>query len=93
LDIETAIKTRIEPQLIKAFGQRTANSLLSMATICYVTTRGTEEERCWAFIHSICTDDRVLNKRNEEPTASWEEDWQDLVAASSGQASDQIGRR
>ena len=85
MDIETAIKTRIEPQLIKAFGQRTANSLLSMATISYVTTGGTEKERCWAFIHSICTDARVLNKCNEESSARWEEDWLNLVTASSVQ--------
>jgi len=80
LDVETAIETRIKPQLIKTFGQRRANSLLTWATIAYVTTNGDEKERYRAFVHSICSDDRVVRECGERAVARWEEEWKALVA-------------
>jgi len=83
LDTETAIETRIRPQLIKAFGQRMANCLLTLATLSYVTADGDEKERYRAFVNSICSDDRVISRWGEEVVAKRKEEWEALAAAPS----------
>ena len=83
MDAETAIETRIKPQLIGAFGRQVVNSLLTHATLAYVTTDGSEEERFEAFIDSICSDDRVVSTWGERGVARQKEEWEALVTASS----------
>ena len=83
MDTETAIETRIRPQLIEALGQRVANSLLTLATLSYVTTNGDEKERYGAFVHSICSDDRVVSRWGERLVAQRKGEWEALMATSS----------
>jgi hypothetical protein len=77
---ETAIETRIEPQLVDAFGRRVANSLLTSATVCYAITNGNARERYRAFVQSICSDDRVVSAWGEQGVARQKEEWEALVA-------------
>ncbi|MBC8492270.1 MAG: hypothetical protein H8D43_00690 [Chloroflexi bacterium] len=81
MDTETAIETRIKPQLIDAFGRRVANSLLTLATVSYATTNGDEREKYRAFVHSICSDDRVISTWGERGVARQKEEWEALVTA------------
>ncbi len=50
MDIEAIIETRIKPQLVEAFGRQTANSLLTQATLSYVSADGEEQERFEVFV-------------------------------------------
>ncbi len=79
MDTETAIETKIKPQLLDAFGQRVTNSLLTLATLAYVITNGNERARYKAFVHSICSDERVISKWGTEVTARRREEWEALV--------------
>lgn len=79
MDAETAIETRIKPQLIEAFGRQVVNSLLTHATFAYVITDGSEEERFEAFIDSICSDDRVLGLWGGRTVARQRKGWGALV--------------
>jgi len=79
MDAETAIETKIKPQLIDTFGRRAANSLLTLATVCYATTSGDERERYRALVHSICSDDRVVSVWGERGVARQKEEWEALV--------------
>jgi hypothetical protein len=79
MDTETAIETRIERRLVDAFGGRVANSLLTLATVCYATTSGDARERYEAFVHSICSDDRVVSAWGEQGVARQKEEWEALV--------------
>ena len=81
MDIEIAIQTRIEPQLIDTFGRRVANSLLTLATVDYAITDGNAIDRYRAFVHSICSDDRVVSTWGEGSTARQKEEWEALVTA------------
>ena len=75
MDIEEAIESKIEPRLIEAFGRQTAKSLLTEATLAYVSTDGGEEERVAAFIDAIRSDERVGNTWSEEVTAIEVDEW------------------
>jgi hypothetical protein len=75
VDTETAIRTQIEPKLIGAFGRQVANSLLTRATLCYVTAQGGEENRYEAFVHSICSDPRIVRAWGTIPAAEKEKVW------------------
>jgi methylenetetrahydrofolate dehydrogenase (NADP+)/methenyltetrahydrofolate cyclohydrolase len=75
MDIETIIGAQIKPQLIETFGRQTANSLLTRATLAYVSTDGTEPERFEVFVKSISSDQRVLDTWGKQGTAERVEDW------------------
>lgn len=75
MDIEEAIESKIEPRLIEAFGRQTAKSLLTEATLAYVSTDGGEDERVAAFIDAIRSDERVVNTWSEEVTAIEVDEW------------------
>jgi methylenetetrahydrofolate dehydrogenase (NADP+)/methenyltetrahydrofolate cyclohydrolase len=59
MDTEGFIDTVLRPQLIEAFGLPLANSLLTKATLTYVSTDGTEQERYDAFVEALLSDERV----------------------------------
>ena len=75
MDIKTIIDTQIKPQLIETFGRQTANSLLTRATLAYVSTDGTESERFEVFVKTISSDQRVLDTWGKQGTAERVEDW------------------
>jgi hypothetical protein len=79
MDTEAAIETRIERRLVDAFGRRVANSLLTLATVCYATTQGNAKERYKAFVECICSDDRVVRAWGEQGAARQREEWEALV--------------
>jgi len=79
MDVESAIDTRIEPVLMDTFGLSVARSLLTMATLAYATTVGGKVQRYRAFVDSVCTDERVLEKWGEAAAASKAKEWRDLV--------------
>ena len=75
MDIETIIDAQIKPQLVETFGRQTANSLLTQATLAYVSTDGTEQERFEVFVQTICSDKRVLDTWGKQGAAERVEDW------------------
>ena len=85
MDTETAIETRIKPQLVESFGDQVANSLLTLATIAYVTAQGDEKHKYRAFVRSICSDERVLSQWDNETITRQRKQWEALATASSGQ--------
>ena len=79
MDIENIIDTQIKPQLIETFGRQTANSLLTRATLAYVSTDGSEPERFEVFVKTISSDQRVLDAWGKQGTAERVEDWHLLL--------------
>lgn len=79
MDVEKAIATEIEPKLNDAFGLSMNQSLLTMATLAYVTTVGGEIQRYRAFVDSICSDERVVREWGESAAAKQAKEWKDLV--------------
>jgi hypothetical protein len=79
VDAETAIETRIEPQLKVEFGHQTSNALLTRATLCFVTIGGEESNRYEAFVHAICSDEQVVSVWGEMGAAEREEEWKALI--------------
>ncbi len=75
MDVEQIIEESIKPQLIEAFGRQTANALITQATLAYVSTDGTEEEKFEAFVQAIRTDSRVIAVWGERGAAERVEDW------------------
>ena len=69
------IDETIRPQLIETLGRQTANALLTQATLAYVSTDGTEQERYEAFLQSICSDERVTDVLDEEAIAERLKEW------------------
>ena len=63
------IDDTIKPQLIEALGRQATNSILTQATLAYVSTDGTEQERYEAFLQSVCSDERVTDIMDEETIA------------------------
>lgn len=78
MDTEAAIE-EIRLELIEAFGRQVANSLLTQATLVYVSAEGSEEERFETFLSSICTDERVVSAWGERATARRSQEWRALV--------------
>jgi methylenetetrahydrofolate dehydrogenase (NADP+)/methenyltetrahydrofolate cyclohydrolase len=72
---DAVIEDSIKPQLIEALGRQAANSILTQATLAYVSTDGTEEERYEAFLQSICSDERVIEMMDEETLAERLKEW------------------
>jgi methylenetetrahydrofolate dehydrogenase (NADP+)/methenyltetrahydrofolate cyclohydrolase len=79
VSVETVIDTTIRPQLIEAFGRQLANALLTEATLAYVSTDGSEEERFDAFLQVIRFNDRVIGEWGEATTAVRLEEWRSEV--------------
>ena len=69
------IDATIKPQLIDALGRQAANSILTQATLTYVSTDGTEQERYEAFLQSICADERVAKTMDEETIEEHLKEW------------------
>jgi methylenetetrahydrofolate dehydrogenase (NADP+)/methenyltetrahydrofolate cyclohydrolase len=69
------IDDTIKPQLIEALGRQSANSILTQATLTYVSTDGTEQERYEAFLQSICADERVTQIMDEETLEERLKEW------------------
>ena len=69
------IDDTIKPQLIEVLGRQAANSILTQATLTYVSTDGTEQERYEAFLQSICADDRVTQIMDEETLEERLKEW------------------
>ena len=83
MDSEKAIETEIEPQLVEDFGQEVANLLLTRATLCYATMIAGERQRFEAFVHSICTDGRVIEVWGQETAAVQGKRWRALIGLES----------
>ena len=83
MDAETAIQTRIEPVLVDVFGRHVANSLLTRATLCYVTTAGTGPKRYAAFVDSVCSDERLVRAWGPERAREQANDWLALLRPAS----------
>jgi len=79
MDVEQAIEAKIEPKLRDAFSLSTTRSLLTMATLAYVTTVGGKILRYRAFVDSICTDERLLQKWSQAAAARQAIEWKALV--------------
>jgi len=69
------IDDAIKPQLIEALGRQAANSILTQATLTYVSTDGTEQERYEAFLQRICADERVTQIMDEETLEERLKEW------------------
>lgn len=79
MDVEKAIETEMEAKLKDALGLSTTRSLLTMATLDYVTTVGGKVQRYRAFVDCICADERVVQKWGEAAAARQAKEWKDLV--------------
>lgn len=75
MDIEETIDSKIRPRLIETLGRQVANSLLTRATLAYVSTDGTEAERIEAFADTIRSDERVLSAWGEHLAATYLHRW------------------
>ena len=69
------IDDTIKPQLIEVLGRQAANAILTQATLAYVSTDGTEQERYEAFLQSVCSDERVTEIMDEEMIAERLKEW------------------
>ena len=74
-EFEGFIDTHIQPQLVEAFGRHVANSLLTQATLTYVSTDGPEHERYEALLQSVCSDPRIKDAWGDTGTAEHLKEW------------------
>ncbi len=79
MDVEKAIATEIEPKLRNVLGLSTTRTLLTMATLAYLTNVGGKIQRYRAFVDSICSDEGVIDKWGEAAAAKQAEEWKALV--------------
>lgn len=79
MDVEEAIATEIEPKLRNVLGLSTTRTVLTMATLAYLTNVGGKIQRYRAFVDSICSDERVIDKWGEAAEAKQAEEWKALV--------------
>jgi methylenetetrahydrofolate dehydrogenase (NADP+)/methenyltetrahydrofolate cyclohydrolase len=75
MDIEATIEASIKPEMIEALGRQMANSVLTQATLAYVSTDGTESERIEAFVDAIRSDEQVMGAWGEEALADLVQEW------------------
>jgi len=75
MDIEAIIEASVEPELIEALGRQMANTVLTQATLAYVSTDGTESERIAAFVNAIRSDEQVTGAWGEEALAALVHEW------------------
>jgi hypothetical protein len=80
VDTEAIIENHVEPTLVDTLGFQVANAVLTRATICYVNASGNEEQRYGAFVHSICSDERVFDAWGAAETVGQERAWLGLIA-------------
>lgn len=94
MDIEEIIDAKIKPRLVEAFGRQTANSLLTKATLAYVSTDGGEDERVAAFVDAIRSDERVVNTWGDEVAAIEVDEWVGILRShlDSQEAEDESAR-
>ena len=69
------IDDTIKPQLIETLGRQATNAILTQATLAYVSTDGTEQERYEAFLQSVCSDERVTEIMDEETLEERLKEW------------------
>ena len=79
MDAETAIATQIEPALAETFGLSFSKCLATMATLDFITAGGGKTLRYRAFVDSICSSERVLEKWGPELAKKKCQEWKDLV--------------
>ena len=79
MDVETAIETRIEPVLAETFGPSFSRCLATMATLDFITASGGKTLRYRAFVDSVCSSERVLEKWGPELAKKKCQEWKDLV--------------
>jgi hypothetical protein len=79
LDPEEAIEAKIEPTLSDTLGPTVAKSLLTRATLAYVTAVGGKAQRYRALVESICSDERVIQTWAEVGAAKQANEWKNLV--------------
>jgi methylenetetrahydrofolate dehydrogenase (NADP+)/methenyltetrahydrofolate cyclohydrolase len=75
MDIEATIEASMKPEMIEALGRQMANSVLTQATLAYVSTDGTESERIEAFVDVIRSDEQVMGAWGEEALADLVQEW------------------
>jgi methylenetetrahydrofolate dehydrogenase (NADP+)/methenyltetrahydrofolate cyclohydrolase len=75
MDIEATIDDSIKPELIEALGRQVANSVLTQATLAYVSTDGTDSGRIRAFVDAIRSDEQVMGAWGEEALADLVQAW------------------
>ncbi len=76
---ETIIDSTIKPQLVEALGRQVANSLLTRATLSYVSTDGSEKERYETLLYSICSDKRVIGVWGKQDAARQMTEWKTML--------------
>jgi hypothetical protein len=79
MDVEKAIATEIEPNLRNVLGLSTTRTLLTMATLAYLINVGGKTQRYRAFVDSICSDERVIDKWGEAAAAEQAAVWKALA--------------
>jgi len=79
MDVETAIEMQIEPVLAETFGPSFARCLATMATLDFITAGGGKTLRYRAFVDSVCSSERVLEKWGPELAKKQCQEWKDLV--------------
>jgi hypothetical protein len=79
MDVETAIEMQIEPVLAETFGPSFARCLATMATLDFITAGGGNTLRYRAFVDSVCSSERVLEKWGPELAKKKCQEWKDLV--------------
>jgi hypothetical protein len=79
MDVETAIATQIEPVLAETFGLSFSRCLATMATLDFITADGGETLRYRAFVDSIGSSERVLEKWGPELVKKKCQEWKELV--------------
>lgn len=72
---EGFIDREIKPRLVEGFGRQAANSLLTQATLAYVSTDGTEQERYEAFLQALASDVRIAGAWDSETVAEQLKEW------------------
>jgi methylenetetrahydrofolate dehydrogenase (NADP+)/methenyltetrahydrofolate cyclohydrolase len=75
MSTEGFIDDTIRPQLIEDFGRDVAISMLTRATLAYVSTDGGEKERYEAFLQRLCADSRMTAAWHPETIAKQLERW------------------
>jgi methylenetetrahydrofolate dehydrogenase (NADP+)/methenyltetrahydrofolate cyclohydrolase len=93
MDIEATIEASIKPELIEALGRQVANSLLTQATLAYVSTDGTESERIRAFVDAIRSDEQVSGAWGEEALAGLVEEWTGRLNPEAGPGVEPVSAR
>lgn len=79
MDPEEAIETKIQPTLSDTLGPTVAKSLLTRATLAYVTAVGGKAQRYRVLVDSICSDERVIQTWGEVGAAKQANQWKNLV--------------